>query len=80
MKLTTRDRALAAAIGIINRRADEVRRIHDYWCRKGPPASIGAATERSAYMECELLARLISEQMSPAGREYLATKDTNHER
>lgn len=74
-KLSARDKALALAISIVEARAEEVRRIHDDWATRYPLDSLGAATERSAYMECEMLARLIREKMSPAGRAALHTEE-----
>jgi hypothetical protein len=70
-KLTTRDRALELAASIIEDRAAEIKRVHDRWCEQYPTDAIGAATERSAYLECVLLARLVRSRLSPAGRAAL---------
>lgn len=73
-KLTTRDRALELAASIIDARAAEIERGYVKWREAYPDDKIGAATERSAHLECVLLARLIRERMSPAGRATLAHK------
>lgn len=67
-RLSTRDKAFALAISIIEERAVEIRDVYDDWAKRYPSDKIGAAVERAAYMECQLLARLIGEKMSPAGR------------
>jgi hypothetical protein len=72
VKLTPRDRALATAASIIEARAAEVERGYLRWKEKYPEDTLGMATERSAHLECVLLARLVKERMSPAGRAALA--------
>lgn len=76
VRLTTKDRALALAVSIIEARADEVERGYVKWREKYPNDTLGMATERSAHLECVLLARLVKERMSPAGRQAL---EAHHE-
>lgn len=71
-KLTTRDKALALAASIVDARGAEVEKIYARWSEQYPTDTIGAATERAAFLECQLLSRLIREKMSPAGRAALA--------
>lgn len=71
-KLTTRDRALATAVQIINARAAEIEGVLDRWTKLYPDDQLGSATERSAYLECQLLARLITDRMSATGRAKLS--------
>lgn len=71
VKLTTRDRALALAVSIIEARAAEVENGYVRWKEKYPTDTLGAATEHSAFLECQLLARLVKERMSPSGRAAL---------
>lgn len=78
-KMTTRDRALALAVSIIEKRAQEVERVYVRWREQYPDDTLGAATERSAYLECTLLARLVREQMSPAGRAALSSEQEGRE-
>ena len=76
-RLTTRDRALDLAASIIEARAAEVERGYVKWRTKYPDDALGAATEPSAYLECVLLARLIRERMSPAGRLTLSQEGSD---
>ena len=76
-KLTTRDRALALAASIADERAAVCRQTMDEWAASHPHEPIHATVERAAMHESELIARLIREKMSPAGRLALSREDGN---
>lgn len=71
-KLTARDRALDLAASIVETRAAEVETTYQHWRAEHPEHPISSATERAAYMECQLLARLIRERMSVRARAALS--------